>query len=133
MKKNTVYFGIQMDRLVILAGIFCLSLAMDALAVEKKGPCAEDVAKLCKDVEPGGGRIAQCIKNHTNELSPECKKGIEDGAKYSKIETTPGFWPACKDDAIEHCKGIKPGSGDLSNCLKQFENDIDSECRDLLK
>jgi hypothetical protein len=34
--------------------------------------CRPDAQKLCKDVKPGGGRIAQCLKEHKAELSPEC-------------------------------------------------------------
>ncbi|MBI4000991.1 MAG: hypothetical protein HY348_04325 [Nitrospira defluvii] len=34
--------------------------------------CAEDVKKLCSDVKAGEGRIAQCLKQHTQELSQGC-------------------------------------------------------------
>ena len=37
------------------------------------GPCAGDIAKFCKDVQPGHGRILKCLKGHENELSPDCK------------------------------------------------------------
>jgi hypothetical protein len=45
------------------------------------GPCAEDIAKFCKDVQAGGGRIAQCLKEHQNELSPECKERLAQPRK----------------------------------------------------
>jgi hypothetical protein len=34
--------------------------------------CAADIAKLCKDVEPGGGKIGMCLRDHATELSPGC-------------------------------------------------------------
>jgi hypothetical protein len=33
----------------------------------------KDKERLCKDVKPGEGRIAACLKQHESELSPECK------------------------------------------------------------
>lgn len=34
--------------------------------------CAEDVKKLCAGVKAGEGRIMQCLREHTQELSPAC-------------------------------------------------------------
>jgi hypothetical protein len=40
---------------------------------DKPGACRADVEKLCKGIQPGGGRIAMCLKQHEAELSAECK------------------------------------------------------------
>lgn len=42
-------------------------------AQKKQAACKEDVDKFCKDVQPGGGRIMQCLKQHSADLSPACK------------------------------------------------------------
>ena len=34
--------------------------------------CRADAQKLCKDVKPGGARIADCLRDHQSELSPAC-------------------------------------------------------------
>ena len=39
--------------------------------------CKEDVQKFCKDVQPGDGGILRCLKEHEQELSPECKNRVE--------------------------------------------------------
>lgn len=62
MKNNT-----------LLAIAFGLALALPAAAADKKGnPCADDAAKFCKDVKPGEGRVAACLKEHAKELSQAC-------------------------------------------------------------
>ena len=43
--------------------------------------CKDDVEKLCKDVEPGGGRILNCLKEHENEVSSKCKSKLAEGKK----------------------------------------------------
>lgn len=38
-----------------------------------KEACRGDVSNFCKDVQPGGGRILQCLKQNEAKLSPACK------------------------------------------------------------
>jgi hypothetical protein len=49
-----------------------LALAAPAAAEKDGGPCAADAAKFCKDVKPGEGRVAACLKEHAKELSQAC-------------------------------------------------------------
>jgi hypothetical protein len=39
-----------------------------------RAACAEDVQKLCAGVQPGGGRIVACLKEHKDSLSDGCKR-----------------------------------------------------------
>jgi hypothetical protein len=36
--------------------------------------CAEDAKKLCAGVQPGGGRIVACLREHKDSLSDRCKQ-----------------------------------------------------------
>jgi hypothetical protein len=38
-----------------------------------RAACAEDAQKLCAGVQPGGGRIVACLKEHKDSLSDRCK------------------------------------------------------------
>jgi hypothetical protein len=38
--------------------------------------CKLDVAQFCKEVQPGGGRILSCFKQHSPELSQGCKQAL---------------------------------------------------------
>jgi hypothetical protein len=35
--------------------------------------CGPDIQNFCGGVQPGGGRIASCLRPHLRQLSPECK------------------------------------------------------------
>ena len=39
-----------------------------------RAACAEDVQKLCGTVQPGGGRIVACLKEHKDSLSDGCRQ-----------------------------------------------------------
>jgi hypothetical protein len=38
--------------------------------------CAPDAEKLCKDTQPGGGRVIECLKAHQSELAPACQQAM---------------------------------------------------------
>jgi len=115
-------------KMAILAGVFCLSMAAGVSAAQNAKPCAEDVAKLCKGVQPGQGRLAQCLKEHSNELSPACKENIK--IVKEKIQD---FVQACKTDKERLCKDIKPGAGRIIQCLKQHEGELSPACKEKME
>jgi hypothetical protein len=39
--------------------------------------CSGDIAQFCKEVQPGGGRILKCLREHDKELSPSCSAKLE--------------------------------------------------------
>jgi len=89
-----------------------------------QGPCADDVAKFCKDVQPGGGRIMKCMKEHENELSPACKQHIAQVKERVKEAVA-----ACEDDVMRFCPGVKPGGGRIIHCLKEHQNELSPDCK----
>jgi hypothetical protein len=40
--------------------------------------CKADVARLCRGVQPGGGRILDCLKAHENDLTVGCAKELKN-------------------------------------------------------
>jgi hypothetical protein len=39
--------------------------------------CSEDIARFCKEIQPGGGRILRCLREREKELSPSCSAKLE--------------------------------------------------------
>jgi hypothetical protein len=116
--------GIQMKWFAVLAWVFCLTVATAASAEVTARPCREDAARLCKDVKPGGGAVAKCLKEHSGELSPACKDNIAKAKEKIKEVKE-----ACEGDAKKLCKDEKPGGGRILRCLKQHEGELSAECK----
>jgi len=63
-----------------------LAIAVVALlpgfALAEPGPlheaCRSDVKALCGSIQPGGGRIRDCMREHRAQVSSACKLAIAD-------------------------------------------------------
>jgi len=124
MKNRNVFSGFQMNGLAVFVGVFCLTMAAGVSAEEKSRPCVADAEKLCKGVQQGEGRVARCLKEHANELSPACKENI--GKLKEKVRDVA---EACEDDAAKLCKDTKPGKGRILRCLKLHEGELSPACK----
>jgi hypothetical protein len=56
---------------------------MTEILKEVQRACEEDIHFLCDGIQPGGGRIAACLKQSASEVSPGCKAAI-GAAKAAK-------------------------------------------------
>lgn len=39
--------------------------------------CKADIDRLCKGIAPGGGRLLQCLKSHSKEMSVGCAQALQ--------------------------------------------------------
>lgn len=68
----------------IMASVLVLSvLTIPALAADPPRPggpvfeaCKADIASLCAGIQPGGGRIKECLRANRDKLSEGCKSAI---------------------------------------------------------
>jgi hypothetical protein len=122
---KSVSSGIRMNGLAVVAGMFCLALTAVASAQQQGAkPCADDAARLCKDVQPGQGNIARCLKQHSSELSPACQENIAKAKEQIR-----NFREACKDDMQKLCAGVQRGGGRIIQCMKQHEAELSPACK----
>jgi len=110
----------------LTVALFCLSLlvGINIYAADTR-PCADDIAKFCKDVKPGGGRIATCLKEHERDLSPACKARNAEMMMRAKEAHK-----ACADDVDKFCKDVQPGRGNMARCLKEHKDELSPECKE---
>ena len=63
--------------------------------------CADDAKKLCAGVQPGGGRIVACLREHKDSLSDRCKKaaGLTTNSSSSPAPSPSSASPASETPA----------------------------------
>ncbi len=50
---------------------------------DARAACETDIQKLCTGVQPGGGRILACLKQHKDQVSDGCKQAVVKATKGS--------------------------------------------------
>jgi hypothetical protein len=119
---------ISMTLAVVCAVIFLISFTGNLASAQSPGKanrsCMTDIDKFCKDIIPGDGRIAKCLREHVSELSPECKANrTELKKKVTEMRED------CKADVDKFCKDVKPGAGRIIKCLKIHEAELNPACK----
>ena len=108
---------------LLAAALAAGALAQEGRARKGEGPCAEDAKKFCGNMQPGGGRIAKCMKEHESQVSPACQSAMKQAEQ--RLEE---FSKDCKPDAEKFCKGIRPGQGRILACLKSHQAELAPAC-----
>jgi hypothetical protein len=82
-----------MRSLMLLLVVCAATAAQTALAQDQlaaiRAACAQDAQKLCAGVQPGGGRIVACLKEHKDSLSDRCKQAAGLAATSAASSTAP--------------------------------------------
>lgn len=77
--------------------------------------CRADYRKLCPGIQPGGGRVAECLKGHEAELTPACKAAVD------QLGT-------CGQEVQRICGGVS-GAGAVRDCMKAHADEFSASCR----
>ncbi|KAK9838535.1 hypothetical protein WJX81_005974 [Elliptochloris bilobata] len=95
--------------------------------------CRSDVDKFCKHVEPGEGRVHQCLRDSFSKLTESCRK---EELKLNIIQARdvrlrPKLNKACSEEIAVFCKGVPPGKGRVFKCLQESlgQADFGGACR----
>jgi hypothetical protein len=67
---------------LLLFSLFAFSAVSGAVAQAPPDPavvaaCTGDAQRLCRGIQPGEGRIAQCLRARVAELSPGCIQAVQ--------------------------------------------------------
>jgi Cysteine rich repeat len=110
---------VYLARLVAFAALCLVWLwfAPPAAANERAAMrvCRADAHKLCPGVQPGGGRIAACLRENESKLSSGCQ------AQLGKLE-------ACAAETKTICPQAQ-GEGELRRCVTDKRAEMSAGCR----
>ena len=88
-------------------------------SAEVAGACLSDAKKLCPGVQPGGGKIRDCLKTNVKDLSDACKEVLVKAVNVK----------ACVADVKKHCADVQAGDGRLEACMKSHVADVSDACK----
>eukprot|EP00201_Polytomella_parva_P015143 CAMPEP_0175066598 /NCGR_PEP_ID=MMETSP0052_2-20121109/16604_1 /TAXON_ID=51329 ORGANISM="Polytomella parva, Strain SAG 63-3" /NCGR_SAMPLE_ID=MMETSP0052_2 /ASSEMBLY_ACC=CAM_ASM_000194 /LENGTH=941 /DNA_ID=CAMNT_0016333331 /DNA_START=144 /DNA_END=2969 /DNA_ORIENTATION=- len=95
--------------------------------------CEEDVKSHCDKVPRGGGRVQGCLRDHTLELSWECREqlNIQEAQSDGSLPLSARLYSKCLNDKRNFCADTRPGSARAKDCLEMHMHDpnFSSECR----
>lgn len=109
---------------MLTAVVLAIYAALPAQAVDR--PCASDIARLCGNVVPGGGRVLRCLDAHRAELSPACRD-----ANANRLDTLQRHHP-CVEDRARLCSHVATGRGEMIACLHSHATELSPACRTAL-
>jgi Cysteine rich repeat len=72
------------------------AVAADVAALREA--CKADVASLCQGVQPGGGRIKECLKANKDKVSEGCKAAIAAAMKARQESKSSTVQPASSSE-----------------------------------
>jgi hypothetical protein len=115
--------------------------------------CGQDLHRVCYGVQPGEGRLIQCLLAHRAELSPGCTSwlatarpapGVASPSNPSPQSTgLPSTGPtapgsaalraSCGPDVQRLCSAAPSGNGGVINCLNSHRIELSPICGAFLK
>ena len=103
----------------VVCGLLCGVLPYAVRAQDL--PCTEEIRTLCANVQPGGGRILQCLKANEAKLSPACTRRVNElqGAVSGPLG-------ACRDDWAALCYHPRAATDRqaMLQCLQAFRANV---------
>jgi peptidoglycan hydrolase CwlO-like protein len=108
--------------LLLPAVAVLLPATVSTVAVAKDNPCKQDKKKFCEDVKSKGAKMRECMKQHKDELSAECKaardkkkadnKGKKKTDNNGKKKTDKPAAPAASQSETPSKQEMMPGGSD---------------------
>ncbi|MDX2166098.1 MAG: cysteine rich repeat-containing protein [Deltaproteobacteria bacterium] len=115
--------------IILLGAAVSVGRAADGHGAEVANACKGDIARLCPNVQKGGGRILQCLRQNASQLSDGCRDTLRQAAGEMREGGAMEWMRACRDDIPTLCQGVEPGDGRIVACLRQNSGRVSAGCK----
>ena len=88
--------------------------------------CEAEFEQLCPDSSDGSART-RCLKQRAKQLPPLCQSQLQERFVKWK-EDRSRLMAACDEDAKRFCSSVKPGSGQILQCLQSHAQEVSDRC-----
>jgi Cysteine rich repeat len=88
--------------------------------------CEAEIEQLCPD-SPDGSDRTRCLKRRVNQLPPLCQSQLQE--RFVKWrEDRSRLIAACDEDVKRFCRAVKPGKGEVLQCLQSHDQEVSDRC-----
>lgn len=88
--------------------------------------CEADIEQLCPD-SPDGSTRTRCLQQRAKQLPPLCQSQLrEQFVKWKEDRSR--LVEACDEDVKRFCRAVKPGSGQILQCLQSHGQEVSDRC-----
>ena len=107
-------------RLTIASLLLVAPVGTMAQGMAVRQACGPEIQQHCAGVEPGEGRLRDCVKDHFAAFSEKCKQALLSSVALVR---------ACKPDVQRTCPDIQPGAGHIQACMKDHFAEYSDTCK----
>ena len=88
--------------------------------------CEADIEQLCPD-SPDGSARTRCLQQRAKQLPPLCQNQLKEQFVKWK-EDRNRVMAACDEDVKRFCRAVKPGGGQILQCLQSHGQEVSDRC-----
>jgi hypothetical protein len=107
-------------RLTIASLLLVAPVGAMAQGMAVRQACGPEIQQHCAGVEPGEGRLRDCVKEHFAAFSEKCKQALLSSVAVVR---------ACKADVQRTCPDVQPGGGRIQACMKDHFAEYSESCK----
>jgi Cysteine rich repeat len=107
-------------RLTIASLLLVAPVGAMAQGMAVRQACGPEIQQHCAGVEPGEGRLRDCVKEHFAAFSEKCKQALLSSVALVR---------ACKPDVQRTCPDTQPGAGRIQACMKDHFAEYSDRCK----